>query len=227
MEELIPIREAARRLGVSDTAVHKAIKTGRVTVAGKNPSNGRPLLSWPSVMHQWSENSDTSKRSHVGAKGAAGKQDGQVVKLPTSDDMDAGLQVLKPEALPAAPRKRAAKAEATPPNTGDTAAAGGEGDGDDAANKPARDAKYNKSRADREFYNAELARLEYEEKIGKLVDADEVAARWSKLITAAKTRILGIPAECKSRQADLPLTVIAVIDNVCREVLEDLANGRD
>jgi hypothetical protein len=83
------------------------------------------------------------------------------------------------------------------------------------------------SKAVREAYMARLARLEFEERSGKLVSADDVKVRWFKRIKAAQTRILGIPAACKSRAADLPLAVVAMIDSVCREALEDLANERD
>lgn len=198
-QELVSIREAARRLGVSDAAVRKAIKAGRVTL-GPATDSGGPQLEWPKAREQYVNNSDTSRRSHVGSQGGARrKNDKPEVELPTSDRLDELPEV-----------------------AGNAAAAGNA-----AGPKSGRGGQYNQARAAREVYQAKLAKLEYEQKIGKLVDADEVAAKWSKLITAAKTRILGIPAECKSRQADLPLAVIAVIDNVCREVLEDLANGRD
>jgi hypothetical protein len=70
MTELIAIREAARRLGVSDTAVRKAIAAGRVKVAGNHESNGRPLLAWPDCETEWMRNSDQTKRSHVGSRGS-------------------------------------------------------------------------------------------------------------------------------------------------------------
>ena len=72
MTELIGIREASRRLGVSDTAVHKAIKTGRITPPlddDKHPDNGRPRLRWPQCRDEWNANSNASKRTHVGRRG--------------------------------------------------------------------------------------------------------------------------------------------------------------
>lgn len=210
MSELIPVREAARRLGVSHTAVSKAINAGRITVADRL-ANGRVMLKWPDVGEEWVANSDGSKRSHVG--GTRRKS-----VLPTSDRMDD---------LPDFSDDDSAGEPATATAGGGAARSAPGGASKKSGPKSGRGPDYAKSRADREKYQALLAQLEYEQKIAKLVDAEEVAARWSKLITAAKTRILGIPAECKSRQADLPLAVIAVIDNVCREVLEDLANGRD
>lgn len=194
MSELISIREAARRLGVSDTAVHKAIKAGRVAVAGKTDS-GRPLMDWPDTERRWLANSDVSKRSHVGSRGSPVRaQDAPRVNLPTSDRMDEGSQ-------------------------GDGAELGTDGP------RSGRGGSYAQARAAREVFQAKLAKLEYEERTGKLIDADQAKVAWFKHITAAKTRILGIPAACKSRYADLPLAAVAIIDQVCREALEDLANG--
>jgi hypothetical protein len=195
MSERISIRETARRLGVSDTAVHKAIKAGRVAVAGKTDS-GRPLMDWEDTERRWKANSDVSKRSHVGPQGSARRaQDAPRVELPTSSRMDEA-----------------------PDDGGDSIQSG---DGP----RSGRGAGYAQARAAREVFQAKLAKLEYEERTGKLVNADEVKVAWYKHITAAKTRIMGIPASCKSRYSDLPLAVVAVIDQVCREALEDLANG--
>lgn len=194
--DLISIREAARRLGVSDTAVHKAIKAGRVSVAGKTDS-GRPLMDWVDTERRWLANSDASKRSHVGSRGSVRReQDAPRVNLPTSDRMDEAPDV--GGELPAMDGQRQG---------------GGRGPG------------YAQARAAREVFQAKLAKLEYEERTGKLIDADQAKVAWFKHITAAKTRILGIPAACKSRYADLPLAAVAIIDQVCREALEDLANG--
>lgn len=199
MSELIGIREAARRLGVSDTAVHKAIKAGRVTVAGRTEKSDRPLVAWPKVQDDWLANSDTSKRSHVGSQGSPRR------------DTDPKPKV----ALPVSARPDEVRTPENTPVAGDAL--------------PGRQAgpSYAQSRAVREAYQARLAKLEFEQKSGKLVDADEVKVRWFKLVTAAKTRILGIPAACKTRVADLPLAVVTMIDAVCREALEDLANERD
>lgn len=190
MSELISIREAARRLGVSDTAVHKAIKAGRVAIAGRTPTSDRPLVAWPQVETDWLANSDTQKRSHVGSQGSPRRaaDPKPTTKLAISSRPD---EMLTPDAMPG---------RATDPN-------------------------YAKSRAIREAYQARLAKLEYEQKSGKLVDADEVKIAWFKHIKAAQTRIMGVPAACKTRVPDLPLVVVATIEAVVREAMEDLANG--
>lgn len=199
MSELIGIREAARRLGVSDTAVHKAIKAGRVTVAGRTETSQRPLVAWPQTQADWLANSDSSKRSHVGSTGSPRRAADPVPRV----------------ALPVSARPDEAPAQEAPLAMGDAPAGRQQGP------------SYAQSRAIREAYQARLSKLEYEHKSGKLVDADDVKVRWFKMITAAKTRILGIPAACKTRVADLPLSVVSAIDLVCREALEDLASERD
>lgn len=187
-QELISIREAARRLGVSDTALHKARKAGRIHAA--NPGEKVCKLAWPQVQTDFAANSEV-------------------------------LQQRKP--APAAP---ATPAAADFRREGEVAEML-EADDDDDEDLTDGSPDYYKSRARKTRYLAKIARLEYEQKHGRLVDAEEVARLWAKQITAAKTRILGIPASCKSRVADLPMPVLAEIEKVCREVLEGLANGSD
>ena len=198
MSELIGIREAARRLGVSDTAVHKAIKAGRVHVAGRTEGSERPLVAWPQVQTDWLANSDASKRSHVGGTG----------KSPTRAKYEGTPEVRLPTSA------RPDEAPAPEPSVADV-----------PAGRQVQGPTYAQSRAVREAYQARLAKLEFEQKSGKLVDADEVKIAWFKHIKAAQTRIMGVPAACKTRMPDLPLTVVAAIEAICREAMEDLANG--
>jgi len=85
--------------------------------------------------------------------------------------------------------------------------------------------RYGDARAEREEFEAKLAQLKYETQVGVMVNAEEVKFEMAKLVTAAKTRIMGIPALCKSRYSDLPVPVVSLIERVCHETLEDLANG--
>lgn len=206
---LISIRECARRLGVSDTAVHKARKEAD---AGK-PARvvmdvGGKLVLWEDTKAAWLARSDVTRRSHVGPQGSprrAGEK--PQVALTTSDRMDEAPSVSPP-------------AGRLPPQ------ANASGDDDEDGPASGRGSRYAKARAEKEFYNAELARIEYENKVGRLIDAEEVKLSWAKHITAAKTRIMGIPAACKSRCSDLPLDVVATVERVCREALEDLAGEK-
>lgn len=207
MSELIGIREAARRLGVSDTAVHKAIKAGRVTVAGRTEKSDRPLVAWPQVETDWLANSDSSKRSHVGGTGkspAREKYAGTAkpsVKLPTSDQPD---QVETPKAT-----------------VGGDSLNSGQGTGPSFA----------QSRAVREAYQARLAKLEYEERSGKLVDAAEVKVRAFKMARSARDALMTLPDRMAPILAS-STDVVEVhrlmtedIERLCRRIADEAAEA--
>jgi hypothetical protein len=207
--ELISIREAARRLGVSDTAVRKAIATGRVTVADRHKDNDRPLLSWPACKDDWLANSDTSKRSHVGGTGTSKKRQGyssgQRVKLPTSDRQDEAPEDDEP----------------THGGSGSTPASG-------------RGAKYNKSRGEREFYQAKLAQLEFEQKSGQLISLEVVKSEGFRAHRRIRDALLNIPDRCAPHVATLtdPLEchayLLTEITSALRQLSADIyASGEE
>ena len=83
--------------------------------------------------------------------------------------------------------------EAPTPATGN-----GQGAGEAFYGPPAGDpgrlvASYAGSRAAREGYNARLAKLEFEQRSGKLVDADQVKAQLFALGRRARDTLLGVP----------------------------------
>lgn len=84
---------------------------------------------------------------------------------------------------------------------------------------------YHRSRAIREAYEAQLAKLEYEEKTGKLVNAEETRMAWLKIITTAKTKLLAIPSKARASLPHLTLSDIATLEELVRQTLEDLAGG--
>jgi hypothetical protein len=153
--ELISIREAGRRIGVSDTAVRKAIDSGRVKVAG-HTKGGRPQLAWPDVKDDWLKNSDNGRRTHVGTQGGVNRT---------------------PDAVPAI----------VLPTIGDTPTAAG--DEVDSNHTPG----LNESKAKKEKYLAEIARLEYEAKSGTLVEVSKVKEAAFKLARTVRDGLLNIP----------------------------------
>lgn len=85
--------------------------------------------------------------------------------------------------------------------------------------------EYHRSRAIREAYEAQLAKLEYEEKAGKLINAEETRLAWLKIITTTKTKLLAIPSKARASLPHLALGDIATLEELIRETLEELAGG--
>lgn len=176
MTELIGIREASRRIGVSDTAVHKAIRAGRVKIAGRTPVSGRPLVAWPQVLEDWKSNSDAMKRSHVGPRGATSKP---AVLGVSGDGGDAAPPSRPARAAAAAPLADVPEAPQTP--------------------APGGGPSYAQSRAAREAYAAALLKLELQEKRGQLVSVDMVKTEAFKAHRRIRDAMLNIPDRCSNR----------------------------
>lgn len=199
--ELVPIREAARRLNVSDTAVRKAISAGRVRVAGRHPKNGRPLLEWPACEADWHRNTDSGRRTHVGPRG-----DSRHRAVYASDTPIAPISVDKAPTLPEGD---------IPPDALDAEAAAG---------SPAAPS-YAQSRAIREAYQARLAKLEYEERSGKLVAADAVKTQAFKVARSVRDALMNIPDRVASELAaeTSPAAVHARLARELRDAIRELA----
>lgn len=75
---------------------------------------------------------------------------------------------------------------------------------------------YQTSRAIREAYAARLAKLEYEERTGKLINADEVTVKHFNLARVLRDRIQQIPRKVA------PNIVAAVVAQPDQRVVEDL-----
>lgn len=80
------------------------------------------------------------------------------------------------------------------------------------------------SKAKRESYAAEMARLELEQMQGTLVEAEEVEQRWIAVASLTRTKVLGIPSKTRQRIPELTDEQFDVIDQICREALEELSN---
>lgn len=77
----------------------------------------------------------------------------------------------------------------------------------------------------REAYKARTAKMEYERERGLLVNADEVKTKIGGMITTARSRLLGVPSKAKGRIPHLTVDEIALLDELVREALEDVAVG--
>jgi hypothetical protein len=81
------------------------------------------------------------------------------------------------------------------------------------------------SRARLEAARADLAELELAERRGKLVPADEIAAKYESVVMEAKTKLLGIPTRAKQTLPHLTAEDVLKLDALVREALEGLADG--
>ncbi len=86
---------------------------------------------------------------------------------------------------------------------------------------------YQISRAIRETYNAKLARLEYEEKNGKLLNAEDVANDAFALASRVRDRILAVPSRVSSMLAsETDSKVIErLLTQELRNALEEIAQS--
>lgn len=74
-------------------------------------------------------------------------------------------------------------------------------------------------------WRANLAELEYRTQAGELIEASEVAARFTEVVSVAKTKLLGIAARVRQRLPQLTADDVRVVDDLVREALEGLADG--
>lgn len=186
--ERIGIREAARRLGVSDTAVHKALKSGRVSYAEPHDP-ARPKVLWPDIRAQWHANTDGTYRSHVGPKKerqevAAPKREPRKAPEPACADPP-------PSAPPPAPPRMPTSAE------------GASVSADPSGQPNPAGVSYARSRAIREAYQAQLAKLEFEERSGRLVSVEAVKIEAFKTHRRVRDAILNIPDRCAPQLATM------------------------
>lgn len=61
---------------------------------------------------------------------------------------------------------------------------------------------------------------------GKLLPRVQVEKVWGNAITIARTKLLAVPTRARQRIPHLTLEEVAVLEELIREVLEDLASGQ-
>lgn len=97
----------------------------------------------------------------------------------------------------------------------------------DGADEPAVGGQegYHKARARREVINAEGARLDLDERLGRLVSKEDVETRVSSVFRTLRDRLLGMPAGLSERLAAQPdaRAVRALLTTEIRRLLESLA----
>jgi hypothetical protein len=154
MNEWVSLREYARRKGVSDTAVRKAIKSGKISKALKtNAKNGRPLVNPDVADSEWSANHNPA-HERVTRSGSSAFKD-------HADTSNASADVASGSVL------------------------GNAGKGGEATFAAAKRAKA--------VYDAQLARLDYETRAGKLVPKADVYKALYSAGQELRTSLMAIP----------------------------------
>jgi phage terminase Nu1 subunit (DNA packaging protein) len=74
-------------------------------------------------------------------------------------------------------------------------------------------------------YKARMAKIEYEQAVGKLVNAEQIKLMFSQQIAEAKNKFMGVGRNARARIPHLTIEDVEVIEKLCSEALEDLANG--
>lgn len=94
-------------------------------------------------------------------------------------------------------------------------------------NKPENEpSAYQKSKAAREFFNAKIARLNYEERAGTLVDAAQVKAESFKIGRRVRDSMLGLPERVAAELANMtePREIAVYLKEQIAGALKDLDN---
>ena len=85
---------------------------------------------------------------------------------------------------------------------------------------------FTEHQAKREYYKAEIARLEYEERISKLIEAEKIDAEWFRLARVVRDAVLNIPARLAGVLASEndEKKVSQILENELRDALEAIVS---
>lgn len=201
MADGISLREFGQRLGVTVEAVRKAIADGRIPadcVGQRIVGKGKV---WPTIVDPERAASHWAEKRN-------------------------GNQVRDKATLAKGARRGWAQRRGEDPSPED----------DDHGEAPAPPAggglraggsvpTINESNAITAAYKARMAKLEYEERLGRLVNADQVKVGFVNMVTAARNKLLGVPTNAKSRIPTLTVRDIEILEEMIAEALEEVALG--
>jgi hypothetical protein len=85
---------------------------------------------------------------------------------------------------------------------------------------------YNISRARSEFEKANLLELERKTKEALLIPREQVEKAAASVAAIVRTKLLAVPTRARQRIPHLTLEEVAILDELQREALEELADGR-
>lgn len=200
MAEPISLREFGRLLGISGEAVRKAVDTGRIPRAAVgeiilSSGRARPAIINVELAKAAFIRNTDQNQVRTAAQINNGKRAAQSAR---------GQQATqKPD------RERVAPiAPMAPP-----------------ADAGSRAPSVNESKQITEAYKARMAKLEYEEKLGKLVDIQKAKALIAPRIVAARNRLMGVPSEAKTLMPHLSVRDIEKLEELIANALNEVSIG--
>lgn len=200
--ELLSQHQYAARRGCSQTAVWKAIQTGRISTV---KVGSKQKINPVTADREWLENTDRSKPRNTITGEPKRRRSPEEPPSPMKLDGVGGTGQLS--LIPT----EADQSEPEIPST----AANGNGNGSDGPT-------YSASRAAREAALAGIAKLQLDEKTGKLVDANEVKLAFFNATRKARDELFAIPARIApvlaalDDAADLETILFDEIERVCK-----------
>lgn len=204
MAEKLSFTAYARHRGVTPATVTKAVASGRISTE-RDPRSGRRVIDPEVADREWEERTDRAKQEGSKAHQRQRRGDGP--------DAAHAINVDQPENPTTAP-------EALQPSTAPKAAPAPPSDQHAALT-------HAQAKARREFYNAELARLSFEQKYGKLVEAEEVQRQAFAVGRIVRESMLNLPdrlAALLAGETDAR-KVHQILTDELTKALEALANG--
>ncbi len=81
-----------------------------------------------------------------------------------------------------------------------------------------------KAQTKRAIYKAHSAELEYQQRLGKLLDADEVTRALGQIVNEFRTAILAVPVKVRTQAPHMSVDDMKLLDDLLRHALDDLAS---
>jgi hypothetical protein len=212
----VSLRSYARHRGVSVEAVRKAIARGRLvkSITKDDPPQIRDVAL---ADQEWAANTDLT-RAHDDVKLKASLQQPPMpisIELLEQDrqEMERRARATAPPPGRETERGRVLRFDEPQPHGGSLKREQLEPDVSIAAASAAE-----------KHWRSKKAELDYKKAAAELVDAKEITAAFTQLIVTSRTKLLGLPTKAKSRLPHLTLEDLAVLEEIVRESLEELAS---
>lgn len=201
-------REYAKRRGVSQAAVSRAVKAGRLK-ASVAPGGG--ILDPVLADREWDASTDLTRAPlYVRERYVAHTATAPVADAPRRDPSRGG---------------RPPKARAPEHPAGEAPPVSGEAPPGDNRPRPVVGGGLTENNAAKAYWQALREELDYRKAAGKLVPAADVDAKVRGVFTITRTKLLTLPSRAKLLLG-LNAEQVLQLEGLTRELLEELATGR-